>query len=414
MLKDGTVINGYEILERLNIGGFAIAYKARKSGKTVFLKQYRSPKPSISWYSGYVNYQDELKRRISDTPLKSKVLTIVEFFESTSPPRHNPITKQYYQVFDWIQNGGSLEDKFEKSSDIPMQTRLTWAKVLMSGIVELHKQKIVHSDLKPANVVLIEDKTISVGYHLKLIDMDLSILADRKAPWDGHQGYAGTPGYMSPEHLRGDMPLMASDIFTCGIMLSELLAREYPYKATDMDVQNKMVQDGKFTPVKVDSEIDIHDQLTKLIHRMLSPTATNRPTADEVHKVLLPAKFGKNPPPPPPPPPLPLPLPPNGPLTLSLDGHEITANISFTANRNWVKHQLKVGDDARFWDIDKQFEFRRTSSGWELVPNVSAANDTVINDKKVTSPTRLKLGDRVGVGRAEKRIYKTMISIKQV
>ena len=60
---------------------------------------------------------------------------------------------------------------------------VTWAKVFMSGIAALHESKIVHADLKPANAYLIKDPTIGAGYQLKLIDMDFSLLADRRAPW---------------------------------------------------------------------------------------------------------------------------------------------------------------------------------------------------------------------------------------
>ena len=56
----------------------------------------------------------------------------------------------------------------------------------------------MHADLKPANAYLIEDPTIGSGYQLKLIDMDFSLLADRRAPWHGYQGYVGTDNYRSP------------------------------------------------------------------------------------------------------------------------------------------------------------------------------------------------------------------------
>jgi eukaryotic-like serine/threonine-protein kinase len=53
-------------------------------------------------------------------------------------------------------------------------------------------------------------------YRLKIIDMDFSFFTDKKAPWDGHEGYFGTPGYMSPEHMTRQVPGPASDVFTLG------------------------------------------------------------------------------------------------------------------------------------------------------------------------------------------------------
>ena len=120
---------------------------------------------------------------------------------------------------------------------------VTWAKVLMAAIAALHESKIVHADLKPANAYLIEDPTIGSGYQLKLIDMDFSLLADRRAPWHGFQGYVGTDNYRSPEHLtRGSVPGLASDVFTCGLMLYELLAGEHPYWRDDQAEYAKLVQ----------------------------------------------------------------------------------------------------------------------------------------------------------------------------
>jgi serine/threonine protein kinase len=105
------------------------------------------------------------------------------------------------------------------------QRHATWAKVLVAAVGTLHDAKIVHADLKPANAYLIKDPTIASEYQLKLIDMDFSILADRKPPWQGYQGHVGTDNYRSPEHLtRGAVPILASDVFTLGLMLYELLA----------------------------------------------------------------------------------------------------------------------------------------------------------------------------------------------
>ena len=76
------------------------------------------------------------------------------------------------------------------------------------------------------NVYLIRDPSLGAGYQLKLIDMDFSVLADHRAPWHGYQGYVGSDNYRSPEHLtRGAMPGLASDVFTCGLILYELTPR---------------------------------------------------------------------------------------------------------------------------------------------------------------------------------------------
>ena len=120
---------------------------------------------------------------------------------------------------------------------------MTWAKVLTAGVAALHESSVVHADLKPANAYLVEDSSIGSGYQLKLIDMDFSLLADRRAPWHGFQGYVGSDNYRSPEHLtRGGVPEPASDVFTCGLMLYELLAGEHPYWRDDQAEYGALVK----------------------------------------------------------------------------------------------------------------------------------------------------------------------------
>jgi serine/threonine protein kinase len=94
----------------------------------------------------------------------------------------------------------------------------------MAGIAALHESKIVHADLKPANAYLIEDPTIGSGYQLKLIDMDFSVLADRRAPWHGTRAMSARQLPLARALTRGAVPGLASDVFTCGLMLYELLA----------------------------------------------------------------------------------------------------------------------------------------------------------------------------------------------
>ena len=72
---------------------------------------------------------------------------------------------------------------------------------------------------------------------------------------------------------------------------------------------------------------------------------------------------------------------------------------------------MRGGDDARFWDPGKQFELRKSSSSWEIVPNASAPNETIVNGIAIKSPTILKHGDVIGVGRASSNVLKTPITV---
>jgi len=446
MINEGAIIRDYEVGPMLNMGNFAISYKASKSGRPVFFKQYRSPKPSVDWYRSYVSYQAEMKRRIDGSPLKNMSVKIVDFFESTMPPRHSKFSTHYFQVFEWVGKGGSLEEQVVKArSPVVWDKAMIWAKVMMAGIKILHAQKIVHCDLKPDNIILIEDKSIAAGHVLKLIDMDFSILADRQAPWHGIEGYVGTPNYMSPEHLQGQIPIPESDVFTCGIMLSQLLGSGYPYAARDGDNLKDMVLNGRFNPVTLRGSPANASLVTSAIEAMLHPDPGQRPAAGEVLDVLNgritsmpggrsvkvePAIRAETParsitatrpaavPGPvsaiPPAAPASAPAPSRSQLQLEYGTKLVSVNISSNCNQAWAASSLAVGDDKRFWDSSKQFELRKTHSGWSVVPNAAAANETMLNGRAVASETEIKAGDVIGVGREAKGIVKTPITVRSI
>src|SRR5688572_23737251 len=193
-LKAGDEINGYTITRVFGPGAMAISYEARsRAGQRVFFKQYKSPAVTVEWYRGFVRYQKELNRRIAETPARNYCVRAIDAFEAVWGGRN------YFQVFEFVENGADLGGIFERESAenggrplaIPFanprmwEQHVIWAKVFMSGIHTLHQAAIAHADLKPDNAYLIEDPSIAAGYQLKLIDLDFSVLTDRQAPWHG-------------------------------------------------------------------------------------------------------------------------------------------------------------------------------------------------------------------------------------
>jgi serine/threonine protein kinase len=99
---------------------------------------------------------------------------------------------------------------------------------MLAGINAIHRAGVIHTDLKPENFYLLPDPAMAVKYKLRVIDMDFSLLEGKQAPWHGHEGYVGTPGYLSPEHLAGKVPVKASDVFTLGLILGQVLGGGHP------------------------------------------------------------------------------------------------------------------------------------------------------------------------------------------
>jgi serine/threonine protein kinase len=284
-------------------------------------------------------------------------------------------------------------------------------------------------------VQLFKDDTIAAGYQLKLIDMDFSILADRRAPWHGHAGYVGSPHYMSPEHVSGHVPLPASDIFTCGLILYELIAHGHPYLADDDEQYAEHIRAGNAPPPKLAGKMPApanDEQVMEYLHRCLSPIPDKRPTAKEVNLTLngrlsdyiAPPKAPVKPMPAPvapissltgAPPPLassrtiPPPIPAT-PRILELLSNERSLRLGITTEiGNSLCKQLS--EDAQYVD-GKQFTLEKENGDWYIIPNPAARNQTLLNGKALAAKTPLKENDIIAVGNEAKAVSKMPLKVR--
>jgi eukaryotic-like serine/threonine-protein kinase len=431
-LKVGDVLQGYRITKVFGPGMMAISYGAvSPSGQKVFLKQYKSPAPTVVWYPKFLEYQHELSSRVKSTRAGHFAVRQLDAFEEEWGGRC------YFQAYEFVENGADLQHILDQEredhartgkapvADPPIWGRhVTWAKVLTTGIASLHSACVIHADLKPANAYLIADPTIGAGYQLKLIDMDFSILADRRAPWHGFQGYVGSDNYRSPEHLtRGGVPDAASDVFTTGLILFELLAGYHPYWHEDQAEYARQVKAYTAKPphlVGILPKPATNVAVSAVLHRCLSPNQSERPTADELGSILKGLVAGAT-----------------GTSTTrtiastvpSIERKSATIReplvsqrIALTAAGRSVeigvrtelgREVLKVfGSDAEFWDNRQCVLERDTQNRWILHPVVGTTNETLLNGNAVTAPRYLYSGDEIAVGREAKGVVKLPITVR--
>ena len=416
----------YTIEEYLNSGSFANSYKAKdSSGALVFLKQYRSPSITVDWHKDYIKYQKEVKERIeANNDLRGRTYKFLQSFEE----------RGFIQVFEYITDGKDLKE-YLADPELAWTQKYTFAMLLMYSIKLLHGAGIVHTDLKPDNLYLMPCGA-KTGYNLKLIDFDFSIIAGKKAPWDGQMGYCGTPRYMSPEHLTGKVPTTASDIFTCGIILHELFTGKNPFPAND-DAYKNMVFDYSVRMLKIGKASSTKTQsLFNLIHQALDPKPSNRPTADILHRALGEAKSelarGLGPVDP-----SPVPSEPTVPPSCGSSGTQNPQPMVTSASRvgigpingapvSWHNIRTSVGqsllrsilgDKAKYYAQSEQFILEREGDKWAIIevpstPNITELNGTplagrvLLNDGDIVS-----LGSRSGSGKTQ--IAPVKFSIKQ-
>lgn len=277
-LKKGDRIQIYEIIsDEPHQGEFADSYFAvDDSGKKVFFKQYKNPTDFVPWFDDYFKYQDELKNILETVKPDGVVCKTINHFTDDGI---------YYQIIEMI-NGESLEDKLSeagKTGDtFTNKQRYTSATVMMYLMKLLHDAGMVHSDLKPDNIYLEEETDTKIGWKAKLIDFDFSLIDGSAPPWKDDIGYVGTPGYFSPEHLKGEMPRKASDVFTCGIILYEMICGAHPYTE---DYESQVMSYDCKKPKEYNDELS--ENISDVVYSCLDPDPGNRPDVGEIHKALL-------------------------------------------------------------------------------------------------------------------------------
>jgi hypothetical protein len=438
-LKVGDVLRGYRVTKVFGPGMMAISYGAvSATGAKVFLKQYKSPAPTVVWYDAFLAYQKELSARVAGGKAAHYAVRQLDAFEERWG---GPC---YFQAYEFVENGGDLQQLLDAERERHRATKsspvrdpslwarhVTWAKVLVAAVAALHESKIVHADLKPANAYLVKDETIGSGYQLKLIDMDFSLLADRRAPWHGHQGYVGTDNYRSPEHMaRGAVPTLASDVFTCGLMLYELLAGEHPYWREDQAEYARLAQAHAAKPPALLGVIPApsgNAEVSAVLHKCLSPDPADRPSAAQLRDVLSgrgPAKPAVAPVVAKPAVPAPAAVKPAVAKPVAAKPAAAAASAPIDSEGlelvapNGTSLQLRVrtelgkavvrrfGPDGEFWD-DRQCVLERAlGRHWVVSPVPGTVNETLVNGEKLTGPRTLRQGDQIAVGRAARGIVK--------
>jgi Protein kinase domain len=127
-----------------------------------------------------------------------------------------------YMAFEYLR-GDRLDERLlrEAASESSISQ---WIRQILLGLIDLHREQMVHLDLKPCNILFRDPD------NLVIVDFGLSVRAGMVplAPAPGIAG--GTPAYMSPEHAQGLRVDERSDLYSLGIMAFELLTGDVPFK----------------------------------------------------------------------------------------------------------------------------------------------------------------------------------------
>ena len=107
---------------------------------------------------------------------------------------------------------------------LTVEDRLRLFLELLVPVQYAHERLVIHCDLKPSNIWVTAEGSV------KLLDFGVARLIDPNSAGTGTTGLWFTPAYASPEQVRREPPGTASDVYSLGVLLYELLAGHRPYR----------------------------------------------------------------------------------------------------------------------------------------------------------------------------------------
>lgn len=202
----------YEIQEIIGIGGMAVVYKAYDSidDRTVAVKVLKEE---------YLK-NDDFRRRFKN---ESKAIAVLS---------HPNIVKVYdvsfgdriqYIVMEYI-NGITLKEYIDQQKVLTWKEAVHFTVQILRALQHAHERGIVHRDIKPQNIMMLEDGTI------KVTDFGIARFAHSETRTMTDKAI-GSVHYISPEQARGGPTDEKSDIYSVGVMLYEMLTGKLPFEA---------------------------------------------------------------------------------------------------------------------------------------------------------------------------------------
>ncbi len=181
---------------------------------------------------------------------------------------------QLYLVMELV-DGWSLAQERSLRGALPPQEAAAIAAQAAAGLAAAHQQGVIHRDIKPDNLMLAADRTV------KIADFGIARFTDDAASTLTATGkILGTADYLAPERALGRPAQPASDIYSLGCVLYELLTGRPPFSgATSLAVVQQHVSATPPPPSRLRPEIP--QPLSDHVLHLLAKDPSDRPTAEQ-------------------------------------------------------------------------------------------------------------------------------------
>jgi serine/threonine protein kinase len=249
MFLQGQKVGKYEIIRSLGSGGFGSVFLAKDTWLDIKVALKVPHKQSVELYK---LLKEPRLQAILDHPNIVRLLAAEK------------VDKVFFFVMEYVR-GRTLEKILNKDKVLEVATAIDIIKQMAAGVEHAHKNKIIHRDLRPSNIMVSEEGQV------KITDFGTSA-------WLQDVPYAttriGSPPYMAPEQFLGKANY-ASDIYSLGCILYEMLIGRPPIFDPDPFKILEKAQEGKITPPRL-KNMRIPRELDWIIMRCLAARVEDR------------------------------------------------------------------------------------------------------------------------------------------
>lgn len=274
MEKDSTqnlpVLGGrYQLQQTLGSGGMAFVYKARD----LMLERPVAIKVLREDFSQDPNFRERFRQEAKAAANLShpNIVTVHDFGLDQG------------KLFIVMENvpGTDLKTMMKQTSRFSIEEAINLIVQACAGIGYAHRAGLIHCDVKPHNML------VSPDLRLKVTDFGIARALSGIHPEERHDVVWGSPQYFSPEQAAGAAPSPASDVYSLGVILYEMLTGQLPFISDDPARLAQMHRE--LAPVR---PRDLNPAISPALEQILLKTLSKEPagryrTADQLGRILL-------------------------------------------------------------------------------------------------------------------------------
>src|SRR5512138_2036384 len=238
-MEEGTVLNNrYQLLERLGRGGMSDVFRARD----LMLERYVAIKVLHEHYSNDEEFQKRFRQeaRAAANLSHPNIVTVHDFgFDQN----------QLYIVMEYVP-GKDLKTLLRQRGRYSVEEAIPLMVQACEGIGYAHRAGLVHCDVKPHNMLVTPDG------RLKVTDFGIARALASILPDEQSDVVWGSPQYFAPEQAAGQAPSPASDVYSLGVILYEMLAGQLPFASNNPEELARMHREVRpVTPRRYNPQI---------------------------------------------------------------------------------------------------------------------------------------------------------------